>query len=81
MKNIDRMKQDIIAQIENMNVEKFEKFTDVLTGSTDMKAGLIDTSELFSCEECQKIYGCSEKDDNCNECSEKFKRYALSEEK
>nr|DAU23860.1 MAG TPA: hypothetical protein [Caudoviricetes sp.] len=81
MKNIDRMKQDIIAQIESMNVEKFEKFTNVLIGSEDMEAGLIDTSALFSCEKCQKIYRCSEKYENYNECSEKFKRYALSEEK
>lgn len=81
MENIDKMKHDIIAQIESMNVEKFEKFANVLFGSTDMEAGLIDTSALFSCEKCRKIYGCSEKDDNCNECSEKFKRYALSEEK
>lgn len=81
MKNIDRMKQDIIVQIESMNVEKFEKFAKVLIGSEDMETGLIDTSALFDCEKCQKKYGCSEKYENYNECSEKFKRYALSEEK
>lgn len=81
MENIDKMKQDIIAQIESMSVEKFEKFANVLNGSTDIEDGLIDTSALFDCEKCQKIYGCSEKDDNYNECSEKFKMYALSEEK
>ncbi len=81
MENIDKMKQDIITQIESMSVEKFEKFTNVLIGSTDMEDGLIDTSALFDCKKCQKLYGCSEKDDNYNECSEKFKKYALSEEK
>ena len=32
MKNIDRMKRNIIKQIENMTVDQFENFSDMLTG-------------------------------------------------
>lgn len=52
MKNIDKMKQNIVKQIENMSVEKFEKFASVLDGSTNMPKRLIDTSVLFDCVKC-----------------------------
>ena len=81
MKNIDRMKQSIIKQIENMSVEEFEKFASVLDGSADIPKDLIDTSVLFDCVKCQKTYHCSGEDSDFEECSNKFKEYALSEEK
>lgn len=81
MKNIDKMKRSIIERIENMNIKEFEQFVDVLVGNVDAESGLIDISALFDCEKCEKTYGCSDEDINCDECSEKFKKYALSEEK
>lgn len=81
MKNIDKMKQNIVKQIENMSVEEFEKFASVLDGSTDMPKGLIDTSVLFDCVKCQKTYSCSGEDDDFEQCSNRFREYALREEK
>jgi len=80
MKNIDRMKQNIIKQIENMSVEEFEKLTSVFDGTTDMPNGLIDTSVLFDCNKCQKTYSCSG-DGDFEQCSNRFREYAMSEEK
>ena len=77
MKNIDKMKQNIISQIKNMSIEKFERLMDVLTAEEDM----IDISGLFGCKKCRKIYNCSESDIDAEECSRKFRKYAMSEEK
>ena len=80
MKNIDRMKRNIIEQIENMTVEQFEDFTDMLTGDYNFEKSPIDTTGIFMCDNCRGIYGkCPDKTYDNQICTERFRDYALRE--
>lgn len=81
MKNIDKMKRNIIEQIENMTVEQFEDFTDMLTGDYNFEKSPIDTTDIFMCNNCRERYGKCPEDTYDNQiCAERFKDYALKEE-
>ena len=75
--NLKKMKENIISQIQAMDVEKFEKLVDLFQDYDEYD--LIDVSELFVCNKCREKYG--ECDDIISKtCSERFKKYALSNE-
>lgn len=81
MKNIDRMKQNIIRQIENMTVEQFEDFTDMLTGDYNFENSPVDMSDIFRCNICKVMYGKCPEDTYDNQiCADRFRDYALKEE-
>lgn len=81
MTNLDLMKQSIIKQIQNMDVEDFECFVDLIINNPDDTT--IDTSETFQCEDCRKLYGkCEEKEEvvlGITECSIRFRKFARQE--
>ena len=76
MNNLEKMKQDIISQIEKMGVKEFEKLMDILVECNDEE--IFDISRMFTCDFCRKKYGkCTEEKD---ECSGRFEKYANSSE-
>lgn len=81
MKNIDKMKRNIIEQIENMTVEQFEDFADMLTEYYNFRKNLIDMSNIFRCSDCKKVYGkCPENTYDNQICTDRFRDYAMKEE-
>lgn len=72
MTNLEKMKQELIKQIEKMDVESFENLCDVLQDNEDLD---IDGSILFDCKTCVEKYGECSSNINCSECSERFERY------
>ena len=78
MKNLEKLKIALIDQIEKMSASEFEELMDVLQDQTSSES-FLDTSVLFSCDDCRKFFG------DCNEthgtgvCSERFEQYALTE--
>lgn len=75
MNNLEKMKQDIISQIEKMNVKEFERLMDILVECDEANEKILDVSNLFTCDYCRKTYGkCSNESD---ECSSRFKKYAM----
>ena len=75
MNNLERMKQSIISQINNMDAEGFRKFSELLQGNYPPE-NIIDLSEIFSCDDCKEKYGeCSEE----FECPDRFVKYAMSD--
>lgn len=80
MKNIDKMKRNIIEQIENMTVEQFEDFTDMLTGDYNFENSPVDMSGIFGCNNCKETYGKCPEDTYDNQiCGDRFRDYALRE--
>ena len=74
MTNLEKMKQNLIKQIEKMDVESFENLCDVLQDNEDLD---IDGSILFDCKTCVEKYGERSSNINCSECSERFERYCM----
>lgn len=78
MNNLEKMKQDVISQIEKMDVKEFEKLMDILMECYEANEKILDVSNLFTCEHCRDKYGkCSSE---MNECSSRFEKYAMSTE-
>ena len=86
MNNFEIMKQDILSQIENLNIQQFYDFLSLLTGEVpDNIDTLINTQNMFKCIDCEKLYGkCNLKkgvksvfdNDYTDECFERFKIYS-----
>lgn len=75
MNNLEKMKQDVISQIEKMDAKTFEKFTELLKGNYNTSTKVIDLSGIFQCKDCRKKYGdCPDLEDKC---SERFEQYAM----
>lgn len=72
MTNLEKMKQELIKQIEKMDFESFENLCDVLQDNEDLD---IDGSFLFDCKTCAEKYDECSSNINCSECSERFERY------
>lgn len=82
MTNLDKMKNYLIKVIKEMDYPQFERLVDLINESDDE---LFDKVFLFNCEKCKKKYGncvCEACDDRdaLGLCSERFMKYALSEE-
>ena len=78
MNNLERMKKDIIAQIEAMDADTFRSAVESLTGKYGVSNDLaMDFSQQFLCEACAKEYGECREEENC--CSERFRKFAASE--
>lgn len=78
MKNLEKLKIALIEQIEKMSASEFEELTDVLQDQASGES-FLDTSVLFSCDDCRKFFGdCNETHDT-RVCSERFEQYALTE--
>ena len=73
MNNLERMKQDVISQINAMDIYQFERLTDMLK-----EEEIFDLSNIFQCKDCRRIYGdCSEIEERV--CTKRFKQYALTD--
>jgi len=85
MKNIEKLKEELIEQIREMDLEKFFDLNYVILGEEGVPEGLFNTTGFFNCESCRKIShcGCSDRKTlnnvDINECVEKYKKYMLTE--
>lgn len=81
MNNIDKMKNYIINRIKELDYHQFERLVDLINESDDDE--VFDKTVLFNCVKCEKAYGncvCKVYDDKDAVCSERFMKYAMSEE-
>lgn len=70
MKNLDKMKQAIISEIQKMNLEEFEEFMEFVLDKYDI-------SGLFKCSDCKRLYGECDEVNGRPTCSDRFKHYAM----
>ena len=77
MNNLQRMKQNIIHQIESMDAEKFYEFVYCLPCERNNPDCIIDLTEIFRCFDCEEKYGVC---DEGKECIERFVKYCSEEE-
>lgn len=77
MNNLEKMKAQLIAEIENMDCSEFEVLSDELVESE----ANINKDFLFSCNRCREKYGdCKtdhENDFSPEFCSERFEKYCM----
>lgn len=77
MNNLEKMKADVISQINAMDIHQFECFIEMLRGEV-LEEEIFDLSNIFQCKDCRKIYGdCSENEEGV--CAKRFKIYALTD--
>ena len=63
MKNIDRMKESLIRQIQEMNIDDYERLNSALCQKIPYSYGndtgwcVVDKSAVLTCEECSSIFG------------------------
>lgn len=82
MTNFERMKENLISQIKSLNLEQLETFIDAIDDNLHTSPCEVFTTEgLFTCGACRYVYGECSTHGTPEECSERFKRYALSENK
>lgn len=69
MNNLEKMKQSLCEQIQNMDVEQFYDFTCKLEELDDHPAekSLLSMTNVLTCVRCREVYG------NCDELSEEDK--------
>ena len=68
MTNLEKMKENLINQINELDASEFEKLIEILRGDYSITGCPVDLSEMFSCDECRETYGdCSEGKDCCSE--------------
>lgn len=79
MKNIDRMKQNIIRQIEDMTVEQYKRLNNILCEKYDFNPESVNKTIIFTCQDCKKLYGKCIESKRTEECDERFVRYMKSE--
>lgn len=81
MTNLERMKENIIYQIQDMKIEEFEKFLDLISGDYAVKKSEIpfDLSKLFLCSDCWEKYGDCNNVEGEDVCSKRFAKYAKEE--
>lgn len=82
MRNFEKMKESLCKQIQAMDMEQMEQFTDHLEEWNDRGISLFAPNGLFSCEICEKVFGkCRDTSwDNFAVCSGRFRQYAEMEE-
>lgn len=73
MTNLDRMKENIIDQIKNMNTEQFEQFAVHLQECETIP---LDISDIRFCDICRKEYASCPENDCLSLCSQRFSEYA-----
>lgn len=82
MTNFERMKENLISQIKSLNLEQLETIIDAIDNNLHtFPCKVFDKKGLFTCSACRHVYGECSTHGNPEECSERFKRYALSENK
>lgn len=80
MNNLEKMKEELVKRIQDMDCNEFEGLKDELLESEV----IIDSERfLFTCDKCREKYGeCkSEYKDNISaeDCLERFERYCMEE--
>lgn len=75
MTQLDRMKEYVITQIENMTPERFMHFSEALGGDYSVE-NIINTDELFTCKSCKSRFGeCFIERNGTKECLNKYIKY------
>jgi len=79
MNNLDKMKQSICTQIQEMDAIAFYEFITEFEESTDHgDCPVISVSEILTCQKCKELYG-SCNNDFTDECKNRFKKYCEQE--
>ena len=73
MTNLDRMKENIIDQIKNMNTEQFEQLAVHLQECETIP---LDMSDIKFCDICRKEFANCPENDCLSLCSQRFSEYA-----
>lgn len=80
MNNLEKMKEELVKRIQNMDCNEFEILVYELLES---EVNIDSENFLFTCEKCREKYGeCkSEYKDNISaeDCSERFEKYCVEE--
>lgn len=80
MTNLDKMKQSLIVQIEQMDVETFDNFANILQYNlTEKDSKLLSCEGLFKCEDCSRVFGDCGTSQSMDICVKRFKEYTLRE--
>ena len=87
MKNIDRMKESLIRQIQAMDIDDYERLNSALCQKIPYPYGndtgwcVVDRSAVLTCEECSRIFGRCTFDarESCDLCEVRFELYAEME--
>ena len=65
--NLEKMKENLINQINELDASEFEKLIEILRGDYSITGCPLNLSEMFSCDECRETYGnCPEEKDDCS---------------
>lgn len=76
------MKENLISQIKSLSLEQLETFIDAIDNNLHTTPCEVFTTErLFTYNACRQVYGECSTHGTPEECSERFKKYALSESK
>ena len=79
MNNLDKMKQSICDQIQEMDAVTFYEFISEFEELMEHgDCSIILLSEVLTCEKCKELYGsCNNEPDD--KCTNRFKRYCEQE--
>lgn len=83
MNNFKKMKESLTSQIMDMTEEQLYEFLACIEENNNFSGNdpLIKLDDIFTCEKCERIYGCEETSDEdkesqeSQECLVKFKKY------
>lgn len=79
MTQLERMKEYVITQIENMPPKDFMRFSEALGGNYEIE-NVIETKGLFTCKDCKDKFGtCLIEKNGTKECYDKYAKYCSEE--
>lgn len=79
MNNLERMKKEVISQIEKMDVNQFEQLVEFVVGNYDELDESVDYSVVLTCNRCKQEYGGCPESASIELCEKRFRDYALRE--
>lgn len=81
MTNLDKMKEDVIEQIKEMDVEEFENLLNYCDSFNADEEGIFNCKNLFTCKACREFFGyCGEENHDAGyNCLGQFAKYARME--
>lgn len=74
MNNLERMKKEVISQIEKMDVSQFEELVVFV-----IENYIFEYSVVLTCSRCQQEYGRCPESATVELCEERFRDYASRE--
>ena len=79
MNRLDKMKANIIDQINNLTPEQFEIFIELISGDYTVAKEKIpfDASDMFTCKKCFELFGDCNGIEDDSLCGKRFTKYAM----